>query len=298
MDFLSTITLTSDLKVFSDYKKKNLTSYGVGGSVKYFSEPTTFNQFRLLVDFANSLSLRFKVLGNGTNVLISDKGFDGLIISTKKLSDLFYKNGKIFCASGVPLSKMVNFLLNENFTGFEGLNGIPATVGGALVMNAGAFGYTISDYLLTVDLLVDGKLHRVDRSDCKFTYRDSQFRKENQVILSAEFDFPKGDSKEKSLELIKNFDRARTCSQPRGKCCGSVFKNPNLSFAGKLIEQAGLKGFRMGGAYVSLTHSNFILTDKNATATDVYNLIKFIKTTVKNKFNVLLSEEIEFIGDF
>lgn len=298
MDFLQSLKTCGRITVQTDYPVGSFTGYGVGGCAKYFVKTQSFNQLRTVLEFAQAFAVPVKILGNGTNILFSDKGYNGVVVSTKDLNGIKIKNGAVICASGVTLKKLAEFSVKNGFSGLEALSGIPATVGGAVVMNAGAYGCSISDYIVTVDLLRQGKLVRLNKNDCKFRYRGSKLLDDAEVVLSAEFKLPVCDYKNKCKELARRFSVLRELNQPKGKSCGSVFKNPKNRKAGWLIERSGLKGVSVGGASVSDKHCNFIVTERGATATDVYKLIKLIKTKVKNKFNIELQEEIEYVGEF
>ena len=164
-------------------------------------------------------------------------------------------------------------------------------------MNAGAFGHNISDHIVNVQTLYQGKINSYDKEQCEFAYRKSRFLGRKEIIISATFNF-EYDSKETIEKNIKNYADLRRQIQPIGKSCGSVFKNPKGYSAGELIDRANLKGLRIGGALVSERHANFIITQSNALSSDVYALIQHIKEKVKDKFDITLKEEVEFIGEF
>lgn len=294
--FKETLEQFTDEISFNEPMKKH-TAYGVGGNAKYFSAVRSLYTLNTLVQSAKKHRVPFKVLGNFTNVLVSDKGFDGLIITTKCLKDVFFNVDEVKAMSGATISDLIRFCIKHRLTGLEQLAGIPATVGGAVVMNAGAFGHNISDRITTVETLSNGKIKRYDKLDCKFAYRKSRFSSGRDIVTSVSFKFDVGE-RELVQASVKSFGEIRRGIQPVGKTCGSVFKNPQGVYAGRLIEDAGLKGFAIGGASVSQKHANFILNEKNATALDIFNLINHVKNQVYEKFNVLLKEEVEFIGDF
>ena len=298
MDFFESLkSFTKDV-VYKNYSLKNSCGYGVGGKAKYYVEPTSVVSLRTIVELSNQFNEKYKIIGNGTNVLLSDKGYNGLIICTKLLKGLSLYNNKVVCASGETLNSLINFCVKNGYTGIEQLCGIPATVGGAVVMNASAYGKTISDHVVCVDLLKDGKLLRIDKDDIKFGYRKSVFQELNLPILSVVFSFQKSSGKLESKELINYCSVVRKNNQPKGKSCGSVFRNTERYKAGELIDKVGLKGTSIGKARVSEKHANFIITEDGATANDVYSLIRLIKIRVKEKFNVELTEEIEYVGEF
>ncbi len=287
---------TSKIIVYDQPMKKH-TSLGVGGNAKYFAKADSLYTLNSLITTAKKYKLPFKVIGAGSNILVSDKGFDGLIISTVNLTDVFFKRDYVKAMAGATLNKLFKFSLEHNLTGMEALSGIPATVGGAVVMNAGAFGHSISDNLVEVETIKDGKICKYLKEECKFSYRTSRFIKSRETVVSATFCFS-----ECERELIKaghkSFSEIRAEIQPKGKTCGSVFKNPKPFIAGMLIEKAGLKGYTIGGATISEKHANFILNTANAKAQDVYNLILHIKQKVKEVFGVDLTEEVVYLGEF
>ena len=283
-------------KVYFDAPMSKRTGLGVGGKARFFADVDSLHGLNLLIALAKQHKVKYKVIGNGTNVLVSDKGFDGIIICIKRISDIFFKQDQVRAMAGASIEKLLKFTVDNNLTGLEALSGIPATVGGAVVMNAGAFGHNISDCITTVETLLDGKIKIYDKSDCKFTYRKSRFLGKKETVVSATFKFEQ-ENREIITAKIKSYLDLRKNIHPSGKSCGSVFKNPKPYTAGALIERAGLKGCSVGGATVSKTHGNFIIT-KKATAQDVKLLIEQIKSKVKDEFDVVLEEEVEYVGEF
>lgn len=276
---------------------KKHTALCVGGNALYYARVDNLFALKLLVELAKSYKVPFKVIGNGTNLLVSDSGYNGLIINLSGLNDVFFKRDNVRAMAGASIEKLIKFALSHRLAGLEALSGIPATVGGAVVMNAGAFGHNISDLIVSVETLSQGKLKIYDKDQCKFAYRTSRFVSGRDIIVSATFDL-KEDSRETILAAVKNFSELRKKSQPIGRSCGSVFKNPKKASAGELIDLAGLKGYRIGGACVSNVHANFIITETGATASDVYALINYLKDKIKRQFNVELVNEVELVGEF
>lgn len=269
------------------------TSLKVGGKARYFVEPESVRGLAEAVRIAKTAGIEYKIVGNGTNLLISDKGYDGLVACTKNLNRVLLDKGEIIALCGTPINRLVKFTQGCGRVGAEGLADIPATVGGAIARNAGAFGYSISDYITEVTSVADGEVIRRKKGECRFSYRKSVFLNSGEFIASAKFHFPK------RRESVKtDFKEQRRKTQPLGRTCGSVFINPPNFYAGKLIEDAGLKGLTVGGATVSDKHANFIVTTDGATATDVYGLINEIKKEVFAKFGVKLAEEVEYVGEF
>lgn len=284
-------------KIYFDQPMNKHTALGVGGKVAYFAEVDSLYGLNQLLNLLKDNQRKYKILGNGTNILVSDSGFDGMIICMKKLSDVFFKRDEIRAMAGASLDKLITFAQDNRLSGLEALTGIPATVGGAVVMNAGAFGHNISDNVTTVETLYNGKIKVYNKEDCKFGYRHSRFIGKNEVVISACFKL-KETEREIILSNKKSYQEVRKSIQPMGKSCGSVFKNPKPRTAGELIDKAGLKGFSVGGATISLKHGNFITTKSRATAKDVYTLINIIKDKIYNEFGILLEEEVELVGDF
>ncbi len=287
----------TDAESYFDEPMKNHTSFGVGGRADCYAKVKSLYGLNDVITKCKSARVPYKIIGNGTNILVSDKGFRGVIISTEKLNDVFFKLDEVKAMCGAPLMKLINFAAENNLSGLYTLCGIPATVGGGVVMNAGAFGGSVSDYLTTVETVKDGKLIRYDKEQCDFGYRKSRFLGKNEPVVSATFKLPKRDGKQ-ILEDMKRVISVRRKLHPFGKTFGSTFKNPSEISAGQLIDSAGLKDFSIGGARISEKHANFIINVGNATATDVYTIIDYVKTKIKTLFGVTLTEEVEYIGEF
>lgn len=297
MDLFHTLSNFTHAKVFYDEPMKKHTAYGVGGNARYFAEVDSLYSLNELVLFAKSHKLPYKILGNGTNVLVSDGGYNGLILCTTRLDDVFFVRDEIHAMAGASLNKVIKFARAHRLSGLEALSGIPATIGGAVVMNAGAFGHNISDKITTLETLCNGKIKKYDKSECGFTYRGSRFLGKKEVVVSVNFRLKESD-REIITAGIKSFSELRCSIQPTGRSCGSVFKNPKPETAGRLIDKAGLKGLTIGGATISERHGNFIITNSKACATDVYELIQYIKKKINDEFGIELKEEVEFVGEF
>ena len=298
MGFLQRLLSLFWVTVSQNEPMSKRTSYGVGGPAKYYVTVYSVKALRDVIELCLEYKVNYKIIGNGTNLLFSDKGFDGVVISTKGLNTLRHDKGKIYAMSGVTLCDLVLFSAEYNLYGGEALMGIPATVGGAIVMNAGAFGSSLGDFIKSVTTVKNGKLCVYDKEECEFGYRKSIFLGLGEPIISAEFDFINVPNGEISKELIDKCKNSRKQNQPSGKSCGCVFKNPTGDYAGRIIDQAGLKGFELGRASVSQKHANFIVTKPGATSSEVYLLIKYIKEKIKSEFNISLQEEVEFVGEF
>ncbi len=295
--FKNALIETTNAKILFDEPMKKHTGYGVGGCARYYAQIDSLFSLNNLITLANQYKVKYKVIGSGTNILVSDLGYNGIIIDTKRLNDVFFKREHVKAMAGAKLEKLIQFTLDNKLTGLEAFAGIPATVGGAIVMNAGAFGHNIGEHIETVETLYDGKIKFYNKSDCKFGYRTSRFLGGKETIISATFSLSLSD-REKINDSIKSYKDLRRAIQPTGKSCGSVFKNPKPFSAGVLIENAGLKGYKVGGAIVSEKHANFIITSSKAKAKDVYELITIVKQKVKDAFGVELVQEVECVGEF
>ncbi len=239
-------------------------------------------------------NMPYAVVGNCSNILFSDKKVEGLMIFTRKLDNVERFNGFVRAYSGVKLSKLVDFYAENGLGGIERFAGIPACIGGAIIMNAGAFGKNIDESVLSVCVIEHNIKKTLTAKECNFVYRNSGLP-ENSVVLYADFKYIENPF---AKEETSNFLNRRKLKQPQGKSFGSTFKNPDGNFAGALIDGVNLKGYRIGGAKISEKHANFIINDKNATADDVKSLIAYVKEKVYESYGVLLEEEVRFIGEF
>jgi UDP-N-acetylmuramate dehydrogenase len=251
-----------------------------------------------ILNYAKEKLLSVHFIGSGSNLLVSDDGIRGLVISPKKsFKEIKFNNNLVFAESGVMLGSLVRKSTKRNLTGLETLIGVPGTIGGALVMNAGAFGSEISNYLTSVSIIrTDGRLIKRRANQIDFSYRNSTFEKD-EFILSATFELSEA-SKDNINEKKEIASQGRKTSQPlKYRSAGSVFKNPNGNFAaGYLIEQVGLKGYKIGNAQISDHHANFFVNHGNARADDIMSLIKISKEKVFQKFNINLELEVKPLG--
>ncbi len=283
--------------VFFNHSLKDKNTFGVGGNAKYYAQPTNLKQVALLTNLCNNYKVKYKVIGNGSNLLISDNGFNGLIIAVSNLTGIKAEHNVVTALCGTKLIDLISFCATRGLGGLEKLSGIPATVGGAIYMNASAFGCNISDNLLYVNALKKGKPIKYQKEEMKFGYKKSIFMSEGPFIIDCTFRLDYA----KTSVITKNKNTAhmiRNATQPKGRSCGSVFKNGKDYYSAELIEKAGLKGLKVGGAEISSVHSNFILANSSATAKDIYTLIQTTKEKINKIFNVSLVEEVEYIGEF
>jgi len=273
-----------------------LTTFKIGGPAKYFCQVKKEEDLIQAIKWAKKKKIPYFVIGGGSNLLISDKGFTGLVIKLS-MKQCQLVEDKLLLGSALKLSQMVMFLAKNNLTGLEWAAGIPGTVGGAVRGNAGAFGKEIADCLLKARVLRRNKIIELKNKEIKFTYRQSIFKKNKDIILNVVLGLKKGKEQE-NQKIIKDILQRRKKSHPYQPSAGCVFKNPKSRGAGLLIDQCGLKGKQIGGAKISEKHANFIVNTGGAKARDVKNLIELIKKQVKDKFNIELKEEIQYLGEF
>tara|TARA_B100000579_G_C22757410_1_gene817143 strand:+ start:19 stop:948 length:930 start_codon:yes stop_codon:yes gene_type:complete len=280
-----------------DEPLKKHTTYGIGGPADLMVFPNNKEDLIRVIEIINENNMQLTILGSGSNILVSDNGIRGVVISLKKsLKEVNVNENILYAECGAMLGKIVRLAVRNNLIGLENLNGVPGTLGGALIMNAGAWGGEISENLVNVELINSkNELKKVPKKDINFSYRKSSFDK-NDILLSAEFNLKKA---EKNL-IKENFSKAqsgRTSSQPLDKrSAGSLFKNPRNNSAGKLLDNAGLKGFSIGAAKISEKHANFFINDGNASSSEMLQLIKKAHKEVKKQFDIDLSLEVKLIG--
>lgn len=289
--------LSASLKVnpTENFTFANNTTYRLGGKAKLSYFPQNISQAIASFKYCREAGYKTFIIGNGSNVLASDSGFDGVVISTKKLCGIVrLKNNRLFCLAGTPVSKLLNYCKSYGLSGVEYLTKIPATVGGAAYMNAGAAGRYVGASIEKVLVYTDKKVY-LNKYQCNFMYKHSTMRDINCLILAVVLKLQPKPVEEIEANL-KYYSSLRE-HLPRGRSCGCVFKNCDNHFAGELIEKAGLKGIRCGNAVVSAEHANFIISN-GGSANDVKQLIALVKHVVMLKFGVELKEEVVYIGDF
>ena len=277
--------------VFENVDLKKYNTYGIGGRAKYLVMPDSLRQLQDLLAFLQQEKMSWYILGGGSNVILSDTDFNGVIIKLDHLNNYSVNKDIITVGAGITLGEMVNKMLADGYTNYANLLGIPGLLGGAIIGNAGANGTNIFDNLLSVTILRDGNIVELKKDDINYDYRYTEFKNTQAIILEAKFQGIKGNVA-MAKEMVKENLQRRKNTQPVGtKNAGSVFKNPSNFAAGYLIERAGLKGFKHGGAKVSDKHANFIINFNNATSRDIIELITIIKTEVKKRFQVDLELE-------
>ena len=287
---------TASLCLMNESLKKH-TTYRIGGPADLMIFPKSKQDLIKVIEIINENKIQLTILGSGSNVLVSDNGIRGAVISLKNsLKQIEVDDNILYAECGTMLGKIVKHAVKNNLIGLENLNGVPGTLGGALIMNAGAWGGEISENLIHVEVInLKSEIQKIQKKDLNFSYRQSSFNKDD-ILLSAKFNLKKADK-----DIIKeNFIEAqsgRKKSQPLNKrSAGSLFKNPKNNSAGKLLDEAGLKGFSIGDAKISEKHANFFINDGDASSRDMLMLIKKAHKEVKDKFNVNLSLEVKLMG--
>lgn len=275
------------------------TSFRAGGAARWFAVPETAEELKAVLAACRKADTPWYVIGNGSNLLVSDKGFPGVIISTDKFDRLEVNGTEITVGAGVMLSKLANTAYKAGLTGLEFAAGIPGTVGGACVMNAGAYGSEMINVLKSVTVLTpEGTVETLPAESLELGYRTSVIPKKGYLVLEAVMSLTEGNMEE-SKALMDDLAFRRKDKQPlEFPSAGSTFKRPAGHFAGKLIEDCGLKGFTVGGAQVSEKHAGFVINKGGATASDIYNLCKEVEKRVKAEFGVSLEMEVKLLGEF
>ena len=274
-------------------------SFRTGGTAKVFVTPRNSSDIKEIVSVLQSAGEEYTVIGNGSNLLVSDLGYDGVIICIgKNMAKIQTDDCRITAQSGALLSATAMTALKNSLTGFEFASGIPGSLGGAIVMNAGAYGREMKDVVVSTEYIsADGNIRTVRGNQHGFGYRQSMFGKDD-IILSSVIELSHGD-KAQIRDKMRELNGRRREKQPlEYPSAGSTFKRPQGYFAAKLIDDAGLRGYRLGGAAVSDKHCGFIINRDNATSSDIYNLMKHVQKTVSDKFGVTLEPEVRMIGVF
>lgn len=283
-----------DLKENVDLKKYN--TFRVGGIASILLEPKNVDMFIDMINICKLNKYNFKIIGNGSNILFQDKVYEEIIITTKKMKSLSIDNNIVTCDCGISIPALSFALYKNSLSGFEKLCGIPGTIGGAIVMNAGAYGREIKDVLKEITVYdKEGNVFNVNADALDLSYRHSNIRDNEYIVLSSVFNVTEGNQEEIKI-LMDECKSKRIKSQPlEFPNAGSIFKKEGDVFAGRIIDECNLKGFKIGGAMVSEKHANFIVNSQNATCKDVLNLIKYVQNTVFNKFGINLNTEVEII---
>ncbi|KIL47630.1 UDP-N-acetylmuramate dehydrogenase [Jeotgalibacillus campisalis] len=298
--FINELTSAEIGNISSDEHLMNHTTMKVGGPAEIFVEPASIEKLQTLMKLISRYNIDWRVIGRGSNLLVSDKGIRGIVIKLGKgLDDLAVDGTTIRVGGGLSMIVLATKMAREGLSGLQFSSGIPGSVGGSVYMNAGAHGSDISKVLSRAHILFpDGKMEWLSNEEMKFSYRTSILQEERPgIVIEAEFDLTKAKPEEIKAEM-KKYKEYRKETQPwNNPCSGSIFRNPLPDYAGQLIQNAGLKGFQIGGAQVSELHGNFIVNAGGATSKDVQDLIQHIKKTVRDANGVEIETEVEWVGE-
>lgn len=296
---LTEVVGTSEVAV--DDMMSKYTTFKVGGPADVIITPDNVNQLKTIIRLIKQFDIPYVVIGNGSNILVGDKGIRGVVIKISgKMNRCVADGTKLTAESGIKLGSLASAALNAGLTGLEFASGIPGTLGGALFMNAGAYGGEMKDVVESVTYFdtTAESIITVPVEECGYGYRKSIFTSGDKIIVSAVLNLKSGnydDIKYKMAELCKRRNEKQPMEKPSA---GSTFKRPEGNFAGALIQNTGLKGAKIGGAEVSEKHAGFIINNGGATADDIVKLIDYVKEEVNKKYGVMLEPEVRFIGEF
>ena len=294
------INCIDEERVLVDEPMKKHTTFRVGGNADYFVMPQNAEEVKKIVALCKDAEVPYYILGNGSNLLVGDRGYRGVIIQIyKEMNHIRIDGDKVFAQAGALLSRVGTATLEAELTGFEFAAGIPGTVGGAVFMNAGAYGGEMKDIIANATVLTqDGDIVTINKEDLELGYRTSVIAKKGYVVLEAEYQLQKGDRKAIRARMDE-LKVQRVTKQPlEYPSAGSTFKRPEGYFAGKLIQDAGLRGFQVGGAQVSEKHCGFVINKDQATAADIQELMRQVSDKVMQEFGVKLEPEVKTLGEF
>lgn len=278
----------------------NHTTFKIGGPAEYFVTPKNQDQLKLVIKACKESNIPYYIIGKGSNLLVGDKGYKGVIIQIyKNFNWIEVNNNVIKAGAGVMLSRLATEAAEHSLSGLEGESGIPGTLGGAVTMNAGAYGYEIKDHIISATVLnQEGDIFTLNNEELQLAYRTSIIQKNSYIVVEAAFELPSGKS-EDILEDIAVFNKKRVEKQPlEYPSAGSTFKRPEGYYAGKLIMDSGLRGYRVGDIMVSEKHCGFVVNVGNGTASEVRQLIEDVQHIVYEKNQVRLEPEVRFLGEF
>ncbi|MGX5377901.1 UDP-N-acetylmuramate dehydrogenase [Ligilactobacillus sp. LYQ135] len=298
---LEKINVKKQLQGIEIYFNEPLLKYTntkTGGPADILALPKSIEEVKQVIQWTNDHDTALTVLGNASNLIVKDGGIRGVVMILTQLNEIKVINNQILAQSGALLVDVAQVAGQESLTGMEPLSGIPGSVGGAVFMNAGAYGGEIAQVVKSV-LVIDrqGQLKTYRGNELRFGYRHSRLQDEDEIVLQATFELSYGNQTE-IINHMREYSFLRASKQPlEYPSCGSVFKRPQGHYTGKLIHDAGLQGFQIGGAQVSKKHAGFIVNVDHATATDYQNVIRHVQTVIKDKFNVELETEVRIIGE-
>lgn len=287
----------SKLNILNDINASELSTLKAGGLIKYVVKPSTMEELYLISKLIKKYNLDYYILGKLSNTLVTDKGYSGLVIKSDNLRTLSFNGDLLTVGSGVSISKVIKASMAKNLSGIEGLIGVPGSIGGAIKMNAGAFGYTIGDYVeeVTVFDFNERKVNVLSKDNLVFAYRHSSII-DKDMILSCTLKLKKDDANN-IKERMRQIKEKRHLTQPKLPSLGSTFKRYGNTSAGLLIDRLSLKGVSIGGAKVSLEHGGFIVNFNNSTASDYLELMGLLQAKVLSAYGIALQREIKILGN-
>ncbi len=276
------------------------TTFRVGGPADCLIELENTQQLKKIQQYLQAVEIPFLILGNGSNLLVSDSGYEGVVLQIgNRMSDVQVQGKLLTAQAGAPLAKIARVAMENGLTGLEFASGIPGTVGGGVVMNAGAYGGEMSQVVTRVTVLnKEGELLELDNATMEFGYRNSIIKHQPFIVTEVVFELQQGDAQQIKATMDELNAKRREKQPLEYPSAGSTFKRPEGYYAGELIMNAGLKGKQIGGAQVSLKHCGFVINKENATAEQIMQLIGEVQTAVKEKYNVDLEPEVIFVGSF
>ena len=285
-------------KIEKDISLSTLTTYKTGGIAKLVVYPNNINNLKQMLKLIHKYNIKYFILGKGSNTLFSDQEFNGVIIKLDKLNNFKIKQTEIYVESGMILSKLVQASVKNELTGLEFAIGIPGTIGGAIYMNAGAYGNNMSNIVKSVIVLNEKfQIKEIPLEKLKFDYRYSIFQdNKNLICVAANIKLEHGNHDEIASKIKENLLKRKNSQPLEYPSAGSVFRNPKGNYAGKIIEELGLKGKIIGGAEISTKHANFIINKNNASSSDILNLIKLVQKEVKDKYKIDLKLEQQLVN--
>lgn len=298
MDYTALITAFPNLNVKENEPLANYTYTETGGPADVLFFPKTVEEVRAVIDWTAENDYPLTILGNASNLIVRDGGIRGVTVILTQLNELHIEKNNLIVQAGMPIIELSEIAYEAGLTGLEFACGIPGSVGGAVYMNAGAYGGEVQDVIKTVTVLTAaGEIKVLKNKEMNFSYRNSILQETKDIVLEITFKLKSGN-KEKIREKMDELTSLRTEKQPlEYPSCGSVFKRPEGHFTGKLIQDAGLQGLIWGGAQVSTKHAGFIVNIGEATATDYIELIKHIQEVIYNRYEVELEREVHIIGE-
>ncbi|WPC08887.1 UDP-N-acetylmuramate dehydrogenase [Globicatella sp. PHS-GS-PNBC-21-1553] len=298
MTLSNLMDLNLSMKIEFDEPLSKYTYTKTGGPADAVAFPETKEDLKTLINWVKDNQIPLTILGNASNLIVRDGGIRGIVIILTAMKKMSINGNEVYAQSGVPLIEVSRKAGASNLTGLEFACGIPGSIGGAVYMNAGAYGGEVADVIESVDILTrEGEFKTIQCEECEFSYRHSVFQTNEDIVIGVKFVLAQGDGEAIHAKMAE-LTHLRESKQPlEYPSCGSVFKRPTGYFTGKLIQEAGLQGYRIGGAEVSKKHAGFIVNIDNATATDYVRLIEYIQEVIWRNNQVRLEPEVRIIGE-